>query len=49
MDDILRMLTNPYVITGEYINIGRLEWWKWFIVEPANRKHLFGKLYWRCK
>ena len=49
MDEIINMLTNPNIITGEYFSIWRLEWWKWFIVEPQNRKHLIGKLYWRCK
>lgn len=49
MDEINETLSRSKFIVGEYINIGRLEWWEWFIVEPANRKHLFGKLYWRCK
>lgn len=49
MDDIIAMASRPQLIVGEYINIGRFEWWKWFIVEPQNRKHLIGKLYWRCK
>ena len=49
MDEIIEMAMRPQLIVGEYINIGRLELWKWFLIEPSNRKHLIGKLYWRCK
>jgi len=41
-------LNRPFIV-GEYIHFWRLEWWKWFIVEPQNRKHLLGKLYWNCE
>lgn len=43
------------IITGEYINFGRLEYWKWFFpgdsTNPVNigRIHLFGKFYWKKK
>ena len=41
------------IITGEYVNIWRFEWWKWYFphenYDPVNtgRIHLFGKLYFR--
>ena len=41
----------PNVIVGEYINLWRFEYWKWWLphetYDPVNngRLHLFGKLY----
>ena len=37
------------VVTGNYWNIGRLEYWIWFFPMkcPEGRKHLIGKFYWR--
>ncbi len=41
------------LITGEYINFGRLEYWKWWFpcesYHPSNngRIHLIGNFFWR--
>lgn len=43
----------PNVIVGEYINLWRFEYWKWWLphetYDPVNngRLHLFGKLYFK--
>ena len=43
------------IITGEYKNFWRFEWWDWWfphdVYKPTNngRIHLFGKLYFKIK
>lgn len=33
---------------GEYIALGKLEYWPWFVTKSLpHRKHLFGNLFWK--